>query len=515
VSFLRQHRRCNECDDRDQETFVESTTIKHPLCCKKCGASKDKKPPCAYKAHFECVMWGPLQTDARGEQHNLLLSDPLSYEDGRFSASHYDSSGCHTTVNGMVWLRPFCNYQDSCTFLSIQDIPNPDYWRLFEILLESGYGNRYYNHYANHRDVCFFGLDFDYGFPQVCSTCSWQDRMIVNWQYVLPIARSEIKFGWKLDLNDLSSVTLNYAEHGLTYSMKAGEVWDCFAKNTLYLTTGNNPLFSNIPNAVCVTPIEETESKICDSINRGAIVYNNEANRCDCCDNYCDCIPGTIRILCGSGVQNGSVQYCLGGRTGVQDPVGPSREACAYFNDTTGTPHLICVVIYCTEGGVWKADWYCDGTYDGTVTLSSTCCPLTASGNGPPLSCMDCTGCVGISVDPGCQPPLTCCPLDSFPNTMTLTMYTTCVGWPATVTLTKGGTTWTGTFFVGGDQIDVTFDPLNPNCTIFMQCVGHVGQTFVMTPATCNPPTLTGSNTAGIFFSCGCGAIATIALVLG
>ena len=511
MSFLRKHRRCNECDDRDKEVFVESTVLKNPVCCKKCGESKDKKPPCGYKAHFECVMYGPLQTDARGEQHHLLLSDPLSTEAGRY----HDPIGCHTDIAGMVWLRPFCNYQDSCTFLSIQDIPNPDYWRLFEILLESGYGNRYYNHYANHRDVYFIS-PFGYGQARD-NTCSWQDRMIVNFQYFLPIAKSEIKFGWKLDLNDLSSVTLSYAEYGLSYSMKAGETWDCFAKNTLYLTTGNNPAFSNIPKAVCVTPIESTDVKICDAVvSQSSVVYNNETNRCACCDNYCDCIPGTIRIICGSVAQDASVQYCIGGRTGVQDPVGPSREACTYFNDTSGDPHLICVVIYCVDGGIWKADWYCDGTYDGTVTLASTCCPLTASGNGPTLSCMDCTGCVGISVDPGCQPP--CCYLTSYPNTMTLTMYTGCSGWPATVTLSKAGSTFSGSFLVGAtiNTVSISFDATT--CLLILTC-SETGSTrsVTMTSVSCDPPTLTGTVAFGIFlpFYCGCGFFDSVAMVLG
>ena len=505
MSFLRRQRRCNQCDDRDLETYVEGglnrvgAPILNPLCCKKCGPSKDKKPPCSYLVRFGCQITSTFTEEFN--DYSGVVSQHVFLTDGveeQFFNARFQ--GCKTDTIGNVTLRPRCNYRDPCNFLSIQN------FRYGRIRSQNG-----------NDDICSIRI---FNFGVVCDGCSWSDRIDVSESLI-----HSIEYGWQLNLEDLSKVKLTHLMYGLSYAMKSGETWDCFAKNTLYLTTGKDSRFINLPTAVCIVPNPINYADYCESVlaytdmNQDLYKYNNETNRCACCDDVCNCVNGTIRIICGTNVMNANVQYCIGGRTGVQDPAGPSREACSNFTDTHGVLHQICVVVYCVDGGVWKADWYCDGHYDGTVTLTSTCCPLTATGNGPPLSCMDCTGCVGISVDPTCQPPPPpCCYLTSYPTTMTLAMYTGCVGWPATVMLAQAGSTFSGSFQVGitVDTVSILFDATT--CVLKLTCSSTGAQSFVnMTAVSCSPPSLTGTATFSILnpFYCGCGFFDSVALVLG
>ena len=508
MSFLRKQRRCNQCDDRDSETYVESTVIRNPVCCHKCGPTKDQKPPCAYYVHFGCLVASVFYERFGFTDEHVDLSGDLSYVEDWNGGASGPAPNCKTHINGIAVLRPICNYRNACEFVSIQN------W-ITSVNLQ-GFPIAPYKFQNRNLDACRTPI-IPSGW---CDGCSWADRI-----FPYP-TNSTVEYGWKLSLNNLTGVTLTHVTYGISYAMKSGETWDCFAKNTMYLTTGKDDRFTNLPTAICVVPIEQNVADFCEEQlrrsggNQDLYKYNNEANRCACCDDLCGCVLGSIRIICGSNVVTTSANYCIGGRTGVQSPVGPSREACLYFTDTHGVSHQICVVIYCVDGGVWKADWYCDGHYDGTVTLTSTCCPLTATGNGPPLSCMDCTGCVGISVDPDCQPPPPpCCYLTSYPNTMTLTMYTGCVGWPATVTLSKAGSTFSGSFQVGTtiDTVSILFDATT--CVLQLTCSSTGANSFVnMTAVSCVPsPSLTGTAAFSILnpFYCGCGFFDTVALVLG
>ena len=473
MGFLRKNRRCNQCDTRDDGSYSQDSSVKNPLCCHVCGANPvnpDAKPPCKYIAHFGCEI---TCTNSSGVK--------------RMVAGGFEIGGCSTGLYGDVSLRVRCAFSDPCKFVSRETTDrssNTDYVNLLE-----------------------------------ANVCTWDDYFKFIGGTIPPFV-----VGWTLNIQSATSVTLSYSGSSCpcfaTYALPDGVEWDCYGPNTLKKIGASSCVSASndFPSHVCVTPAEKSNKSYCDRIGQPQ-TYDTETHRCACCDDYCNCIAGTIRIICGSVAQDASVQYCIGGRTGVQDPVGPSREACTYFNDSSGSPHLICVVIYCVDGGIWKADWYCDGTYDGTVTLASTCCPLTATGNGPPLSCMDCTGCVGVSVDPDCQPPPPpCCYLTSYPNTMTLTMYTGCVGWPATVTLSKAGSTFSGSFLVGGtiNTVSISFDATT--CLLILTC-SDTGSTrsVTMTSVSCDPPTLTGTVAFGILipFYCGCGFFDTVAMVLG
>ncbi len=178
---------------------------------------------------------------------------------------------------------------------------------------------------------------------------------------------------------------------------------------------------------------------------------------------------GTISFACsGGGLQTCQANYCTGGRTGVESPAGPSRQAICHFNDSLGVSHEIAVVIYCVAGGDWKADWYCDGHFDGTITLTSTCCPSSGSGPAPPLSCIDCSGCMSFGGG-GCTPPPTppptppndCC--GPIPATLHSTLATNPAGGVAylngvAVTSTYDGTHWVGHFSAAGNSYTLLLD---------------------------------------------------------
>ena len=417
MGFLRKNRRCNQCDTRDDGSYSQDPSVKNPLCCHVCGANPvnpDAKPPCKYIAHFGCEI---TCTNSSGVK--------------RMVAGGFEIGGCSTGLYGDVSLRVRCAFSDPCKFVSRETTDrssNTDYVNLLE-----------------------------------ANVCTWDDYFKFIGGTIPPFV-----VGWTLNIQSATSVTLSYSGSSCpcfaTYALPNGVEWDCYGPNTLKKIGASSCVSASndFPSHVCVTPAEKSNKSYCDRIGQPQ-TYDTETHRCACCDDYCNCIAGTIRIICGSVAQDASVQYCIGGRTGVQDPVGPSREACTYFNDSSGDPHLICVVIYCVDGGIWKADWYCDGTYDGTVTLASTCCPLTASGNGPTLSCMDCTGCVGINIEPACEP--LCC--DNQPNTLYITFTSTCPGLTGqTVALTKTSDNyWLNPFVFSGFYI-IDLQCINGNWTL-------------------------------------------------
>ena len=267
---------------------------------------------------------------------------------------------------------------------------------------------------------------------------------------------------------------------------------------------------------------------------------STEESRKLCCDPWCSCAPGWLKVYNPSGGHlsqsfggltsnpSSSTAFCAGGRVGLNSPSNISREWCittVYAAD--GTAHEVCMVLYCGSlgGGVtWLIDWYCDGTFVATRNMNQvlTCCPNQMSQLGPEMPCLPgAVLCVGINIEPACEPPPPpCCDLADYQSTLTLTMYTTgCSGWPATVTLTRSGSVFSGSFSVGSDAVLVTFDCVNPvngvSCGIKFVCsstgTSRVGQ---MESTTCSPPTLTGSVGLGLTFFCGCGAISSVACVL-
>jgi hypothetical protein len=183
------------------------------------------------------------------------------------------------------------------------------------------------------------------------------------------------------------------------------------------------------------------------------------------------------------------------------------------------------MVLYCGSlgGGVtWLIDWYCDGTFDATRNMNQTlnCCPNQMAQTGPEMPCLPgAVLCVGINIEPVCEPIPPCCDLADYQSTMTLSMYLTgCAGWPATVTLTQAGSQFTGSFFVGVDTISVLFDAVNPvngyDCGIRFTCSSTGGTaTNTMTAVSCSPPTLTGTVTFGLLFYC-CPAFSSVLCVL-
>lgn len=255
--------------------------------------------------------------------------------------------------------------------------------------------------------------------------------------------------------------------------------------------------------------------------------YITEALRCGCCDPFCDCIPGELKIFCGthvsryktcpdqSGAVNG-VKWCKGGRTGVGSHGGPSREACFGIYDTTNTFHTICVVIYCTTGSAWQIDWYCDGTYVSTNTGAVTCCPLTIKATMPTISCLSgCTGCIGVNTTADCVAvDNNCCPLANFNNTMVAHFVSTCLG-TFSITITKAGTTWTGSGVDAfGDPVTVKFLLTMAPCHLTIE-VNNSGlsATITLTVVSCTPPSFTGSITSSIAGS-GCTIFDTTAVSL-
>ena len=261
-----------------------------------------------------------------------------------------------------------------------------------------------------------------------------------------------------------------------------------------------------------------------------------EESRKNCCDPWCSCAPGWLKVFNPSGsylsqtfggITTGPTTFCEGGRYGLNSPSSVSREWCVenvYAAD--GTTHEVCMVLYCGSlgGGVtWLIDWYCDGTFVATRNMNQVlnCCPNQMAQLGPEMPCLPgAVLCVGINIEPACEPLPPCCDLADYQSTLTLSMYTTgCAGWPATVTLTQSGSQFTGSFIVGVNTVTILFDAVNPvngfDCGIKFTCSATgANQAATMTSVSCSPPTLTGTVNLGLTFGCGCGVLATVLCIL-
>ena len=323
-----------------------------------------------------------------------------------------------------------------------------------------------------------------------------------------------------LDNGQTSSARLFFIPWTATYECK---YFQCGVDNVFTLATNNpgapqtltvksHPCYINEINdkGMCVPCDGQSSTRLYQT---DITPYNNEKNRCACCDPYCKCMNGTIRLVCSGHVYDHKGCFCQGGRTGVASPVGPSREFCSTFDIGDGTgSHTICVVAYCVDGGAWKTDWYCDGAFQSTATCGSTCCPLAAwTTSQVNLNCINCKGCISIQSDPQCVAPEPCCPIAKIPATLTAAFVSTGMG-TFSVTLTKGGSTWTGTGTTGnGDPCSVLFTPGSGvngcDCELGISCYGTGGIIFCLNVVSCSPPSYTGSATGsagpcgGNFFS--------------
>lgn len=251
------------------------------------------------------------------------------------------------------------------------------------------------------------------------------------------------------------------------------------------------------------------------------VVYAAEADRLRCCDPWCACAPGTIKIICtglgGTQVFGNCLvrdTFCTGGRTGTSGPVGPSREFCVAAIATDGSSHTVCAVAYCS-GTAWKIDWYCDGTFQSTTLAVITCCPFTLKANMPTMSCLPgCTGCLAINTQPDCSAVATfpCCDTSTMPTTLTAHVVSTCLG-TFNITLTKGTfsghVAWIGSGVspdANSDELEITFIADTSPCQLRLRCNNSIFTVFLVdvTVVSCSPPSYTASWTyAGI----GCGII--------
>lgn len=199
----------------------------------------------------------------------------------------------------------------------------------------------------------------------------------------------------------------------------------------------------------------------------------SEESRKDCCDPWCSCAPGWLKVFNPSGSHlyqsfgglttnpTSSTAFCAGGRYGLNSPSNISREWClptVYAAD--GTTHQICMVLYCgsqgslSGGSTWYIDWYCDGTFVATRNMNQvmSCCPNQMAQTGPPMPCLPgAVLCVGINVEPTCEP--LCC--TNQPNTLYVTFTSTCPRLTGqSVALTKTGDNyWLNPFVFSGFYI--------------------------------------------------------------
>ena len=208
-----------------------------------------------------------------------------------------------------------------------------------------------------------------------------------------------------------------------------------------------------------------------------------EEARKNCCDPWCSCAPGWLKVFNPSGSPltqsfgglatqaiGNEFGFCAGGRYGREDPTSVSREWClptVYAAD--GTAHEVCMVLYCGSlgGGVtWLIDWYCDGAFVATRNMNQVlnCCPNQMAQLGPEMPCLPgAVLCVGINIEPACQP--LCC--TNQPNTLYVTFTSTCPGLTGqTVALTKTGDNyWLNPFVFSGFYI-IDLQCVNGNWTL-------------------------------------------------
>lgn len=303
-----------------------------------------------------------------------------------------------------------------------------------------------------------------------------------------PVSDSQCTFALVLDpIAGTIRPTNFFSSIGLpdfpSYTLKAGTTWDChgcnkFIKDAVGTGTGvGTGQFDEdrwgMPNLIEVIPVIEDAQLACQSMSTEDCVstlnpdptcgYDTKENRNACCDPCCDCIPGRLKITCDGITYSCTSQFCVGGRTGVQSPKGPSRELCCELNGKQ-----ICAVAYC-DGTNWLVDIYCDGVFQNTnIATVVNCCPLAFFFTFG-LSCMDCQGC-GTVGDTSCDPPEpeVCCPCEDLPATAQITDGTNTVEMNKTdcITFPNGEYVMDPERFCGEDLVNATVQCLNGNWTI-------------------------------------------------
>lgn len=419
------HRQCG-CDSRDEGTFVQDVGTFNPLCCTSCGATP---PPCCYVAHFGCV----IQCD----------SEPFTSRTPAGAVTHPES------IDGDVFLRVICEFEDKCVFVSMRA--------------------------ESHADTGF------------SDGCTWTHRAL-GYDPSLSVA-------WQMDISDLSAVTLTYRfgvwANTVVYTCDAEFV--CDQANTFTLTT-NETGCVQFPNKLCVLPkhardvwcadrVFESNYPTCPTDVTGSVEqvgdggYADRADRCACCDPGCDTLPEQpMFITCGACTESTTVTPTVGGGNGldgVDSPSGQTYGACA-----TLCGKELCANWYCSSGQ-WKLDGYVDGDFCGTGDLTHECCPLTL-GTTTLSGCAP-SGC-DICVGDGC---ITCsdCPGAAMPSV---------------ISASDGSTTWTLTYDAGLGYWEDTTARDGLGCTgqtAVVQCTGTgiyfalapSGQSCYATIATCEP----------------------------
>jgi hypothetical protein len=289
---------------------------------------------------------------------------------------------------------------------------------------------------------------------------------------------------WKLDTSS-DYATLTYAHPVLGLLQYTGDVpWIADNVNTLKLTSrGDLPAVGDVsyvkvlPDSVCIRPLYDANGCGCYDL----VTYDSVANQCACKDPGCDCIPEFMCLTCDGDKECCTGDACVGGRDGVDNPSGPSRELCCTLLGV-----LVCGVWYCS-GGQWKVDIYCDGVLITTNDISHEGCPLVL-GSTSFSGCVDCEGCVGEDCDPDPPPGIdTPCCDEPTPETLTASIsYSGGCACPATSTLTFNAALvrWDGTF---------------PGCStpFRLECVGVTwqlttsGGTFNAVTVVCSPISIT------------------------
>ena len=249
--------------------------------------------------------------------------------------------------------------------------------------------------------------------------------------------------------------------------------------------------------------------------------YGTEALRLAACDPWCSCMPGRVvtfdafyglqqfGVNCNDGLVNRTpfTGFCIGGRTGLDAGTRPSRELCGEILwSGDGTARHICCVAYVNSSGVWKSDWYCEGTYVATTDCRLTCCPMTLKSTMPAMSCLPgYVGCMAVNTKYDCGPvDGNCCPLANFPATMTVHFVSTCLG-TFNVTVTQAGSTWTGSGTDAfADPVTVSFSLTAAPCHLTLSVNGGAPAIFTLTVISCSPPSFSSSITGAISgSSCG------------
>lgn len=210
---------------------------------------------------------------------------------------------------------------------------------------------------------------------------------------------------WTLDTSSTEPILYyNHPSFGMLayqYVSIGGRPWQCNNVNTMTLVSHGSLPEGVLKPHICVKPYYDCYDSIADC------GFASAEDRCNCADPCCPCIDGSIVIECGT-LQRFTGRWCTGGRIGIADPAGPSREWCLTFYDFESTAHLLCTVIYC-DGTSWLMDIYCDDDFVSTQTMAlASKCPLRFTFSIPSLSCANCNP--GVTTE--------CCPDDPLPTTI-------------------------------------------------------------------------------------------------